>query len=298
MTPTPKIWNIFHLRNYSLDRKPFNFANHNIVYSAKDSVKLFIKDLVVELEPEYFYFISPGTEFHFDQKYTTAFVLDFQVGLFVDRIELLYQIKNGTLFEDPKGKSLKNDFYPYELILENFYLPVRQLGIPQIMRRNMLLNLLEYLLIRILLSSKEEIDRYQSTSYEKKIVERFLFLLREETDINFSASYYADKLNITKRTLDHAVKEKFGCTAKKYIVTKAIERSKRLLLTTNEPIKVIAMEIGFSQESNFNNFFKKHTGLTPGQFRDDLDKKSIELDFMKQNGRIKNEHYVKSNSQS
>lgn len=284
MTPTPKTWSIFHLRNFIKDRNPFKIENYSIVYTAKDSVRLFVADLEVNLDPEHFYFIPPGTPYHFDQKYTTAFVLEFEAGLFMDRIELLFQIKNGTLFEDPKGKMLKNDFYGYELILEHFYLPVRKIGIPPIMRKNLLLNLLEYLLIRILLNSELEIERYKSTSYEKGIVDRFLFILKEESVVNFSASYYANQLNITKRTLDNAVKTMFGCTAKKYLVSKAVEQSKKLLITTDEPIKNISLEVGFSQESNFTNFFKKNTGLTPGQFRAGHEKATPELNFMRQNG--------------
>ncbi len=280
MIKSPKSWSIFHLRNYQREKEPFNFKRHSILYTALDKVTLYILDKEIVIEPEHFYFIPPLSTFNFDKKYKTAFVFEFDQELFVDRLELLYQIKNGSLFDDPKGTAIKNDFFPYDLILEHYYLPVRRPGASQLIRKSSLLNFLEFILIRILLSSDNEIQRVSNTSYEKDIVNRFLFILKEEKTINFNATYYADQLNITKRTLDNAVKDTFGCTAKKYLVSKAVEQAKTLLITTSEPVKVISMEIGFSQESNFVNFFKKHTGLTPGQFRTELDSGGPALNFM------------------
>ncbi|WP_372934613.1 helix-turn-helix domain-containing protein [Mariniphaga sediminis] len=46
-----------------------------------------------------------------------------------------------------------------------------------------------------------------------------------------------------------------------------MEKSKRHLLATNHPIKEIAFHLGFSDVSYFTRFFKKHTNLTPKEFR-------------------------------
>ena len=44
-------------------------------------------------------------------------------------------------------------------------------------------------------------------------------------------------------------------------------RAKAMLRSTSIPVKNISLELGFSQESNFNNFFKLHIGMTPMQYR-------------------------------
>lgn len=280
MNKSPKSWTLVHLRNYDRNKIIFDKTKFTIIYSAKDNITLFIGDSKLKIDSENFFFLPPNVDFHFDKKYKTAFVFGFDQDLFITRLELLYQIKNGNLFNDPNGTLLKNDFFPYELILEHYYLPVRRPGANQLIRRNSLLNFLEFILIRILLSSDSEMKIHSQETYEKEITNRFLFILAHEDSINLNATYYSEQLNITKRTLDNAIKDTYGCTAKKYLIGKATEKSKLLLTTTDKPIKQISAEVGFSQESNFVNFFKKNTGLTPGQFRISFTGKQPALDFM------------------
>lgn len=280
MNKSPKNWTLVHLRNYDREKIKFDPSQFTIIYSAKDKITLFLGESKIEIDSENFFFLPPNVDFHFDKKYKTAFVFGFDQDLFITRLELLYQIKNGTLFSDPNGTLLKNDFFPYELILEHYYLPVRRPGANQLIRRSSLLNFLEFILIRILLSSDSEMKIHSQQTYEKEITDRFLFILAHEDTINLNATYYSEQLNITKRTLDNAIKDTYGCTAKKYLIGKATEKSKILLTTTDMPIKQISAELGFSQESNFVNFFKKNTGITPGQFRMTFLGKQPALDFM------------------
>ncbi|MHA6727006.1 helix-turn-helix domain-containing protein [Chryseobacterium sp. A301] len=280
MTKSPKSWTLVHLRNYHRDKVQIDTSKFTIIYTAKDDVTLHIGDSKIKIASENFFFLPPNVDFYFEKKYRTAFVFAFDQDFFISRLELLYQIKNGNLFSNPKGTLVKNDFFPYELILEHYYLPVRRPGANQIIRKNSLLNFLEFILIRILLSSDSEMKIHSQQTYEKEITDRFLFILAHEETINLNATYYSEQLNITKRTLDNAIKDTYGCTAKKYLIGKATERSKTLLITTDKPIKQISAEVGFSQESNFVNFFKKNTGLTPGQFRTTLTSEQPALNFM------------------
>jgi len=58
-----------------------------------------------------------------------------------------------------------------------------------------------------------------------------------------------------------------GKTAKEYIQSRIIVGAKRMLYFSDSSIKEIAFELGFQEPSNFNAFFKKCTGLSPGEFR-------------------------------
>ena len=79
---------------------------------------------------------------------------------------------------------------------------------------------------------------------------------------------YAEKLDLSERSLDNAIKKVYGCTTKRFINAKVIQRTKKLLQGTDVPIKNISIDIGFSEESNFSNFFKKHTGTSPRKYRE------------------------------
>ena len=59
----------------------------------------------------------------------------------------------------------------------------------------------------------------------------------------------------------------YGMTPKAYLSQIRLLEAKKLLITTNQLSREIANAIGFSDELYFIRFFKKHTGLTPKQFR-------------------------------
>ena len=59
----------------------------------------------------------------------------------------------------------------------------------------------------------------------------------------------------------------FGIPPKQYLVRYRINSAKHLLLTTPMGIKEIACRVGYDNEYFFYRIFKKHTGVTPSEFR-------------------------------
>jgi AraC-like DNA-binding protein len=43
--------------------------------------------------------------------------------------------------------------------------------------------------------------------------------------------------------------------------------ARRLLAHTDEPVAAIARRLGFPEPTNFGTCFTRHTGVTPGPFR-------------------------------
>ncbi len=82
-----------------------------------------------------------------------------------------------------------------------------------------------------------------------------------------STTFYAHELYITPDHLNRTVKAKIGTTAKEYIQSRIIIEAKRLLYFTALTSKEIAYELGFKEPANFSAFFKKHTQLSPSNFK-------------------------------
>ena len=76
-------------------------------------------------------------------------------------------------------------------------------------------------------------------------------------------------------TLARAFRRAFGCTVGEYVRRLRIERAARLLAETELPLAKIALAEGFSDQSHFSNLFRRHTGLSPFQFR-----RSVRPQFM------------------
>lgn len=78
---------------------------------------------------------------------------------------------------------------------------------------------------------------------------------------------YADLLSVTPNHLNAVCKSYLGMQAGELIRNRIILESKRLLVNLNLNIGQVGYELNFSDNSYFTKFFKKHTGLTPEEFR-------------------------------
>ena len=59
------------------------------------------------------------------------------------------------------------------------------------------------------------------------------------------------------------------------IETRKLIEAKNMLVSTNKTIAEIAYEIGYNENSYFSNVFKKKSGQTPGEFRQEMQKMLI-----------------------
>lgn len=58
-----------------------------------------------------------------------------------------------------------------------------------------------------------------------------------------------------------------GTTPHEFLIQLRIQKAKEQLVLTNDPVKTIAIECGFSHAAAFSHSFKQRTGMTPGSFR-------------------------------
>lgn len=67
--------------------------------------------------------------------------------------------------------------------------------------------------------------------------------------------------------LDRIFKKETGMSVSKYITHEKVNLAKFLLTTTDKSIADIALQIGFSNMSNFASMFKRMTGVNPNEYR-------------------------------
>ncbi|GAB3951162.1 response regulator transcription factor [Spirosoma harenae] len=82
-----------------------------------------------------------------------------------------------------------------------------------------------------------------------------------------SASDFANQLNIHVNHLNRAVKETTLKTTSQLIAERFLQEAKILLKHSTWGVSEIAYALGFTEVTHFNNFFKKHTELSPLKFR-------------------------------
>jgi AraC family transcriptional activator of pobA len=80
--------------------------------------------------------------------------------------------------------------------------------------------------------------------------------------------FYAEKLAMSVDRLNDHVKRATGVTAGHLIRQRVLTEAKRQLVFTAQPIHDISEELAFADPSHFARFFRKQTGTTPHEFRD------------------------------
>lgn len=82
-----------------------------------------------------------------------------------------------------------------------------------------------------------------------------------------TASEFAEQLNIHMNHLNRAIKENLDKTTTQVIAERIVQEAKILLRHSKWGVAEIAYALGFTEATHFNNFFKKHTQVSPTKFR-------------------------------
>ncbi len=129
-------------------------------------------------------------------------------------------------------------------------------------------NIVGALLGIYLLKLNEENKHLATISVANKYLDYFNHF-RLLVELNFSktrdAKVYASDISISYKHLNEVCKEVVKTTAKSFIDSYVILEAKRMLVSTSLSVKEIAFTLG--EATNFLKYFKKHTSLTPVEFR-------------------------------
>lgn len=78
----------------------------------------------------------------------------------------------------------------------------------------------------------------------------------------------AARCGVSSRHLMRGFKASTGMTIHHYLNAARLEQTKKLLASTDMPLKKIAWQMGFASSSHMSIAFRKLTGLTPSSFRE------------------------------
>ena len=166
---------------------------------------------------------------------------------------------------------LLESYFQYYFITDNLILIIYSLAL-------ILINCFYYLglkQVNLFKGFKEEkeiipkgylISKELFNEYNDKLIS---YVENEKPYLEFDISLQdlSDKLSISPRNLSHIINKKHERNFYDFINYYRLELVKQQLLESNNPIKEIMYDCGFSNKATFNSIFKKHIGLTPTQFR-------------------------------
>lgn len=138
----------------------------------------------------------------------------------------------------------------------------------KLFREEILLNLLSaiiYIIARDLLQTNHPV--FDKNTRKEEITMRFIELASAHYKDEKELKFYADQLSISIKYLSNAVRTITNVPPTRFIAASLVNEAKLQLLNRDLTVGAISDHLGFSDQYAFGKFFKKHTGLSPRNFK-------------------------------
>lgn len=141
--------------------------------------------------------------------------------------------------------------------------------------QDIVLNLLHLFLLesRRIFDQQNQAPKEEPDTTPDTTIIKFKQLIEENFTKEKNVSPYAEMLKMNPSCLNELTKRTTGITAGELIRNRVIDETKKLLYSSKMSGKEIAYELGFDDPAYFSRFFKKYTGTTLKEFRDNSRKK-------------------------
>lgn len=111
----------------------------------------------------------------------------------------------------------------------------------------------------------------QDVSYKvsmRRLSRKAIETIKRHLYIKADRKMIASSLKVNEDYLDRTLKEDINATVSECLRIERIKEAKKLLISTETPILEIAQMLMFTSSSHFARVFKRHTGVSPKEYRD------------------------------
>jgi AraC family transcriptional regulator, transcriptional activator of pobA len=107
-------------------------------------------------------------------------------------------------------------------------------------------------------------------SSQNTTFKNFLAILEENFRRPEGVEFYAEKLFMSPRNLNLICNQILQKSVSELIETRKLVEAKNLLTTTDKTVAEIGFELGYNEKAYFTAVFKKKSGQTPTEFRQEM----------------------------
>lgn len=113
-------------------------------------------------------------------------------------------------------------------------------------------------------------DEEAPPATQSETFRHFLQILEENFRQPHDVEFYASQLFMSPRNLNLITQHILQQSVSRIIETRKLIEAKNLLIATDKPVSEIGFELGYNEKAYFTRVFKKNTGQTPTEFREEM----------------------------
>lgn len=114
-------------------------------------------------------------------------------------------------------------------------------------------------------TSESGLNKTQNTTFKN-----LLKILEENYHRPEGVEFYAEKLFMSVRNLNNICHQIMQMSVSEIIETRKLIEAKNMLIHTDKSISEIGFELGYNEKAYFTTVFKKKSGQTPSEFREEM----------------------------
>lgn len=244
------IWFKYGSGKHFVDFRSYDVIDNTIFFIAKNQVHYFDKTTDYK-----------GILLHFNEAFLVRKESETDFFLKCNLFSNLYQQPSCAI-----GKEIENILDEYILQIQREFGNTDEFGREELLRAS-----LKSFLIQIQ-RERNTLDEAQSSipfaPNEKRMqLITFVNLIDENYNKGLTVSEYARLLLVSSRTLSDLTHQLLNKTPSQMIQERIILEAQRLLLHSDLNVNQIGYRLGFDDPSYFVKYFKKHTEISPTEFR-------------------------------
>lgn len=219
------------------------------------------------------FILAPGQIHKIEQhSESEGYVVKFLPSLFKSEDDFYDYVLDTCLFDANTSCPIISISEKYSDIIEDlFFKMLKEFQQPDIDSEQIFVAYLNILITHInRLKRTTKVDSTFLNDPQYALFRTFKLALEKNYREEHSVQGYADMLAITARTLNTIAKKYADRSAGEVIQDRLLLEAKRSLHHEYKNVKEICYDLGFEDPAYFTRFFKKHTGVSPIQYKEQL----------------------------
>ncbi len=156
-------------------------------------------------------------------------------------------------------------------IIQGFYQSLqKEMQKPRVNHKAMCISIFISILVHLTRISTltEEQQKFDICSRKASQINKFLLLVDQRFRQRLTVNDYSEEMGMSPGHLSRLCRITLGMSSLDVINMRVLQEAQQELVYTSKTIKQLAAFLGFNDEAYFTRFFHKHTGVSPGQYRE------------------------------